>query len=128
MVAKQVSLISNCFTTSPDGWVGAGEIKIKANSALKLSLSWGLASAELGNIGVTMFDILYKHLKKNSRNSSLKLQTPNSSSSAPIPYLLKLVYLSHHQFHNLLHHYLPQIVCPLYQHYHTILPRHLTSD
>jgi hypothetical protein len=30
--------------------VGAGENKIKANSALKLSLSWGLALAELGNI------------------------------------------------------------------------------
>ena len=30
------------------GWVGAGEIKIKANSAFKLSLSWGLALAEFG--------------------------------------------------------------------------------
>jgi hypothetical protein len=30
--------------------VGAGEIKIKANSAFKLSLSWGLVLAELGNI------------------------------------------------------------------------------
>jgi hypothetical protein len=29
--------------------VGAGEIKIKANSAFKISLSWGLALAELGN-------------------------------------------------------------------------------
>ena len=28
--------------------MGAGEIKIKANSAFKLSLSWGLALAELG--------------------------------------------------------------------------------
>jgi hypothetical protein len=30
--------------------VGAGEIKIKANSAFKLSFSWGLALAELGNM------------------------------------------------------------------------------
>ena len=29
--------------------MGAGEIKIKANSVFKLSLSWGLALAELGN-------------------------------------------------------------------------------
>ena len=31
--------------------MGAGEIKIKANSAFKLSLSLGLAWAELGNTG-----------------------------------------------------------------------------
>ena len=53
-MAKQVLYISNFFTTSPDSGrtgrlVGAGETKIKANSALKLSLSWGLALAELGN-------------------------------------------------------------------------------
>ena len=37
------------------GWVGAGLIKIKTNSALKLSLSWGLALAELGNIILHIF-------------------------------------------------------------------------
>ena len=42
IVVKQVLLISNCLTTSPGGWVVAGEIKIKANSDFKLILSWGL--------------------------------------------------------------------------------------
>jgi hypothetical protein len=47
--AKQVLLISNCFTTSLDGWwVGAGLTEMKTNSAFKLSLNWGLALAELG--------------------------------------------------------------------------------
>ena len=45
--SNQDLLISSRFTTSPDGlvggWVGAGLMEIKTNSAFKLSLtcSWG---------------------------------------------------------------------------------------
>ena len=60
------------------GWVGAGLIKIKTNSAFKLSLSWGLALAELDNNFGIQLDTGSEVIQPSDNERLLGAQIPNN--------------------------------------------------